>query len=140
MEANESHLGRKIIFIHGQGDGVLRRAITTELDERWWTCEYAPAPEEQYGFGAAIVVTIRYWFDDSASCFFFSQKTAYEININAPEAIGKVFVYAMNGVTVANVAPAATSATISTANLAPGAYVVKVVTNGKTEAKRILVK
>lgn len=59
MEANESHLGRKIIFIHGQGDGVLRRAITTELDERWWTCEYAPAPEEQYGFGAAIVVTIR---------------------------------------------------------------------------------
>ena len=46
----------------------------------------------------------------------------------------------MNGVTVANVDPAATSATISTANLAPGAYVVKVVTNGKTEAKRILVK
>ena len=24
-----------------------------------WTCEYAPASEEQYGFGAAIVVTIR---------------------------------------------------------------------------------
>lgn len=59
MENNESHLGRKIVFIHGQGDGVLRKALTTELDERWWTCEYAPAPEEQYGFGAAIVVTIK---------------------------------------------------------------------------------
>ena len=59
MESNESHLGRKIIFIHGQGDGVLRKAITTELDERWWTCEYAPAPEDQFGFGAAIVVTIK---------------------------------------------------------------------------------
>lgn len=59
MENNEAHLGRKIVFIHGQGDGVLRKALTTELDERWWTCEYAPAPEEQYGFGAAIVVTIK---------------------------------------------------------------------------------
>ncbi len=59
MESNEQHLGRKIIFIHGQGDGVLRRAITTELDERWWTCEYAPAPEDQFGFGAALVVTIK---------------------------------------------------------------------------------
>lgn len=59
MEMNETHLGRKIVFIHGQGDGVLRHAITTELDERWWTCEYAPAPEEQYGFGAAIVVTVK---------------------------------------------------------------------------------
>ena len=59
MENNESHLGRKIIFIHGQGDGVLRHAITTELDERWWTCDYAPAPEDQFGFGAAIIVTIK---------------------------------------------------------------------------------
>lgn len=59
MEANESHLGRKIIFIHGEGDGVLRRAITKELDERWWTCSYAPAPEERFGFGAALSVTIK---------------------------------------------------------------------------------
>lgn len=59
MENNEAHLGRKIIFIHGQGDGVLRKALTTELDERWWTCEYAPAPEDQFGFGAAIMVTIK---------------------------------------------------------------------------------
>lgn len=59
MEDNESHLGRKIIFIHGQGDGVLRKSITSELDARWWTCEYAPAPEEQFGFGAALLVTIK---------------------------------------------------------------------------------
>lgn len=59
MEENESHLGRKIIFIHGQGDGILRKAMTTELDERWWKCEYAPAPEDKFGFGAAIIVTIK---------------------------------------------------------------------------------
>lgn len=62
------------------------------------------------------------------------------ISVIAPEKIAKVMVYAMNGATVAGTAPAATSATISTANLAPGAYVVKVVTNAKTEAKQILVK
>lgn len=59
MENNEMHLGRKIIFIHGQGDGVLRKALTTELDERWWTCEYAPAPEDEFGFMAAIAVTVK---------------------------------------------------------------------------------
>lgn len=93
--------------------------------------------EEQFATLDDIVITS---VDEISTSNITISNDGNAININAPEAIGKVFVYAMNGVTVANVAPAATSATISTANLAPGAYVVKVVTNGKTEAKRILVK
>ena len=93
--------------------------------------------EEQHATLDDIIITS---VDEIATSNITISNDGNAININAPEAIGKVFVYAMNGVTVANVAPAATSATISTANLAPGAYVVKVVTNGKTEAKRILVK
>lgn len=93
--------------------------------------------EEQFATLDDIVITS---VDEIATSNITISNDGNAININAPEAIGKVFVYAMNGVTVANVAPAAASATISTANLAPGAYVVKVVTNGKTEAKRILVK
>ena len=93
--------------------------------------------EEQHATLDDIIITS---VDEIATSNITISNDGNAININAPEAIGKVFVYAMNGVTVANVAPAATSATISTANLAPGAYVVKVVTNGKTEAKRILVQ
>ncbi len=93
--------------------------------------------EEQHASLEDIVITS---VDEIESSEITIAASNNAITINAPEAISKVYVYAMNGVTVSAVAPSAMSATISTANYAPGAYVVKVVTNNKTEAKRILVK
>ena len=54
----QSHLhekGRKIVFIHGKGEGVLRKAIADELKHSFKTCEYQDASFQQYGFGATMV-------------------------------------------------------------------------------------
>lgn len=50
--------GRKIIFIHGKGDGVLRNKIIAELRYRYKHCHYQDASFEQYSYGATQV-TIR---------------------------------------------------------------------------------
>lgn len=56
---NLKYKGRRIIFIHGDGDGTLRAAIRRELDEAFaLSCTYNPAPAEIYGTGATTV-TIR---------------------------------------------------------------------------------
>ncbi len=93
--------------------------------------------EEQHATLDDIIITS---VDEIASSNITVATNGDAITVNAPEAISKVYVYAMNGAAVSTVAPSAMSATISTANFAPGAYVVKVVTNSKTEAKRIIVK
>jgi len=59
IRENLKHKGRRIIFIHGDGDGILRAAIRKELDESFAiSCIYNPAPAELYGTGATTV-TIR---------------------------------------------------------------------------------
>lgn len=50
--------GKKIIFIHGKGEGVLRRAILDRLRRRWPRCEAQDASFREYGFGATQI-TIR---------------------------------------------------------------------------------
>lgn len=62
------------------------------------------------------------------------------LKVAAPEAIAKVYVYAINGTVVSTVAPAASTATLSTTTLAPGAYIVKVITPNKVAAQKILIK
>lgn len=47
--------GQKIVFIHGKGEGVLRKAIIDELRLRYPHCEYQDASFQQYGFGATQV-------------------------------------------------------------------------------------
>ena len=93
--------------------------------------------EEQYASLDDIIVTSVDEIEHSNITISNNDKA---ISIVSPESIAKVFVYAMNGVIVNNVSPSSTTAAIPTANLAPGAYVVKVVTNSKTQAQRILVK
>lgn len=57
LRTNLKFKGKRIIFIHGDGDGVLKAAIRKELDEVFaLSCSYLPAPSEQYGTGATIVV------------------------------------------------------------------------------------
>lgn len=55
MQAHLHEKGRKIVFIHGKGEGILRKAITDELKHSFKTCEYQDASFQQYGFGATMV-------------------------------------------------------------------------------------
>lgn len=58
MDENLSSKGRKIVFIHGKGEGVLRNALIKELKYKYKTCVYQDASFREYGFGATMV-TIR---------------------------------------------------------------------------------
>lgn len=55
MKANEDKLGQKIVFIHGKGEGVLRKAILAELKRKWPACTVQDASFQEYGFGATQV-------------------------------------------------------------------------------------
>lgn len=55
MQAHISEKGFRIIFIHGKGDGVLRKAIIDELKYKYKSCDYQDASFQQYGFGATMV-------------------------------------------------------------------------------------
>lgn len=50
--------GQKIVFIHGKGDGVLRKAIEKELKTKYKQHYYQDASFREYGYGATMV-TIR---------------------------------------------------------------------------------
>lgn len=56
MQENLKYKGRKIVFIHGNGDGVLRKALINELNRKYKQCEYQDASFQQYGFGATMVI------------------------------------------------------------------------------------
>lgn len=58
MDANLRNKGRKIVFIHGKGEGVLREAIMKELRHRYKGHDVQDASFREYGFGATQV-TIR---------------------------------------------------------------------------------
>jgi len=46
---------QRIVFIHGKGDGVLRKAILDELKRKYPTCRHQDASFQEYGFGATMV-------------------------------------------------------------------------------------
>ena len=50
--------GRKIVFIHGKGEGVLREALTALIKKEYPRCSLQDASFQEYGFGATQV-TIR---------------------------------------------------------------------------------
>lgn len=59
LSRNLRHRGKKIVFIHGFGDGRLRDAVRRELDEAFaMTCSYEPGTLDNYGPGT-VIVTIR---------------------------------------------------------------------------------
>lgn len=58
LKEHEKERGRKIIFIHGKGEGVLRKAITDELRYRYKQYPFQDASFCEYGYGATQV-TIR---------------------------------------------------------------------------------
>ena len=56
IRENSRHKGKRIVFIHGDGDGILKAAIRKELDETFaLSCTYSPASSDTFGTGATIV-------------------------------------------------------------------------------------
>ena len=55
LAEHKDHKGKKIVFIHGKGEGVLRRAIIHELNYRYKTYTYQDASFQEYGYGATQV-------------------------------------------------------------------------------------
>lgn len=49
---------RKVVFIHGKGEGVLRRAIINELKYKYKSYTYQDASFQEFGYGATMV-TVR---------------------------------------------------------------------------------
>lgn len=56
MRDNLRFRGRKIVFIHGRDEGILKAAITSQLQKDFPTCDYHDASFAQYGFGATMVI------------------------------------------------------------------------------------
>ncbi len=55
MDEHTRHAGRKIVFIHGKGEGVLRKNIIQELKYRYKHCTWQDASFREYGYGATLV-------------------------------------------------------------------------------------
>lgn len=58
MDENLRYTGKKIVFIHGKGEGVLRQALMKELARRYRSCDVQDASFREYGYGATQV-TVR---------------------------------------------------------------------------------
>ncbi len=56
MKENMGNKGKKIVFIHGKGEGVLRKSIEDALHRQYKTCRYQDASFQKYGFGATMVI------------------------------------------------------------------------------------
>ena len=55
MDENINMGGKKIVFIHGKGEGVLRQALLKELNYRYKNCGVQDASFREYGYGATQV-------------------------------------------------------------------------------------
>lgn len=55
LEKYRDKRGQKLVFIHGKGEGVLRRAIISDLNYRYKKYQYQDASFQEYGYGATQV-------------------------------------------------------------------------------------
>lgn len=55
MEKYKNRAGQKVVFIHGKGEGVLRKALIDELKRKYPTSKYQDASFQEYGFGATLI-------------------------------------------------------------------------------------
>ena len=56
MDQHRAHKGKKIVFIHGKGEGVLRNALLKELNHQYKGNIVQDASFREYGFGATQVI------------------------------------------------------------------------------------
>ncbi|MDE6296161.1 MAG: DUF2027 domain-containing protein, partial [Muribaculaceae bacterium] len=55
MAAHSRRIGQKIVFIHGKGEGVLRKAVLSLLKKEYPSATLQDASFREYGFGATLV-------------------------------------------------------------------------------------
>lgn len=55
MKENSGRIGQKLVFIHGKGEGVLRKAVLDLLRKEFPKAELQDASFREYGFGATLV-------------------------------------------------------------------------------------
>lgn len=55
LDAHLKEKARRIVFIHGKGDGVLRSELLKLLKNRYRNCTHQDASFQEYGFGATMV-------------------------------------------------------------------------------------
>ena len=55
MKEHSKRKGQKIVFIHGKGDGVLRKGVRDLLKKEWPKADIQDASFQEYGFGATLV-------------------------------------------------------------------------------------
>lgn len=55
LEQYKNKREQRIVFIHGKGDGVLRKALLDELKRKYPTYRHQDASFQEYGFGATMI-------------------------------------------------------------------------------------
>ncbi|MBK5720837.1 DUF2027 domain-containing protein [Dysgonomonas sp. Marseille-P4677] len=55
MDENRKNKGQKIVFIHGKGDGILKKNILKELSTNYKSAYFQDASFREYGYGATMV-------------------------------------------------------------------------------------
>lgn len=55
MDRYKTKREQRIVFIHGKGDGVLRKALLDELKRKYPACRHQDASFSEYGYGATMV-------------------------------------------------------------------------------------
>lgn len=55
LDSYKNQKGKKIVFIHGKGEGVLRHAIINALNYQYKNYRYQDASFQEYGYGATQV-------------------------------------------------------------------------------------
>lgn len=55
MHEHRKEKGKKIVFIHGKGEGRLRNCVIQQLQYRYKPCTYQDASFREYGYGATQV-------------------------------------------------------------------------------------
>lgn len=55
LQENQHKKGQKIVFIHGKGEGVLRKNILDELRSKYKNFLYQDASFREYGYGATMI-------------------------------------------------------------------------------------
>ena len=53
---NKKQKNKKIVFIHGKGDGVLKSEIIKALKKNFKQYDYQDASFQEYGYGATMVI------------------------------------------------------------------------------------
>ncbi len=56
MDDNKNAKGRRIVFIHGVGNGILKTEIRKQLDRKYKGLNYQDASFREYGYGATMVI------------------------------------------------------------------------------------